>query len=533
MANWKVAPPIDKEREELVKKRFGDKKLVVLTGTSSGLGRKTAQALLRTGEYHVIGAVRDLDKMETVAELDGFDMNNFTPMYCELNSFESVREFCNKVHDFRLSKPIDRLVCNAGIYQPTLPYAKWSMDGHEQTMQCNFLSHFLMISLLLENMKDASDPRVIMVGSITGNDNTVGGGGVYPIADLKNLDGFRAGFTNPIAMADGYGFIGAKAYKDSKLCLMMMSNILHAKYNKLTGISFSSIYPGCIAESPLFREKRQWFRTYFPVFMKYITGGFVSEHEAGQRLFQVIHDPRCSKSGVYWSWNGGPREGRGMEALEKRGQISGGGGAGGGWDSIYENDQSAKVNNIELGIDLFRFSTDITRTEWPFAKAITSPCPTLKVIGAISQAMITREELKRMTERPGFNADGTPIKISTIKKTQVVADKVVGGFMKNTVGRVTRILSRRILGEVPETALTGSYQQQKKESEKVQSQPLVQTDSSIPAPILSVSESEQKSLADEISKQLFTDKVQQSAMKTDQELIEEVMKDKSSSISVA
>ena len=39
-----------------------------------------------------------------------------------------------------------------------------------------------------------------------------------------------------------------------------------------------------------------------------------------------------------------------MEALEKRGQISGGGGAGGGWDSIYENDQSAKVNNIELGI---------------------------------------------------------------------------------------------------------------------------------------------------------------------------------------
>ena len=35
------------------------KELVVLTGTSSGLGRKTAQALLRSGEYHVIGAVRE------------------------------------------------------------------------------------------------------------------------------------------------------------------------------------------------------------------------------------------------------------------------------------------------------------------------------------------------------------------------------------------------------------------------------------------------------------------------------------------
>ena len=84
----------------------------------------------------------------------------------------------------------------------------------------------------------------------------VGGGGVYPIADLHTLDGFRAGFTNPIAMADGYGYIGAKAYKDSKLCLMMMANLLHTKYHKLTGVAFSSMYPGCIAESPLFREKR-------------------------------------------------------------------------------------------------------------------------------------------------------------------------------------------------------------------------------------------------------------------------------------
>ena len=135
-------------------------------------------------------------------------------------------------------------------------------------------------------------------------------GGVYPIADLKQLEGLKAGARNPISMFDGYNFIGAKAYKDSKLCLMMLSNMLHDKYHKQTGIAFSSIYPGCIAESPLFREKRAWFRKYFPIFMKYITGGFVGEEEAGMRLFQVAHDPRCSKSGVYWSWNGGPREGR-------------------------------------------------------------------------------------------------------------------------------------------------------------------------------------------------------------------------------
>lgn len=150
---------------------------MILTGASSGLGRKTAQALLRSGEYHVIGAVRDLEKMEAVAEIDEFNMDNFTPMYCELNSFDSVRKFCHQINEFRMSKPIDRLVCNAGVYQPSLPYPKWSVDNHEQTMQINFLSHFLMISLLLPAlMESRNKPRVIMVGSVTGNDNTVGGG---------------------------------------------------------------------------------------------------------------------------------------------------------------------------------------------------------------------------------------------------------------------------------------------------------------------------------------------------------------------
>lgn len=483
---------------ELIEEKFGKRKLVVVTGTSSGLGRKAALALLRSGEYHVVGAVRDLDKMEAVAEIDGFDLDHFTPIQCELNSFASVREFCKNLDEFRMEKPLDRLICNAGVYQPTLDYAKWSVDNHEQTMQINFLSHFLMISKLLPSMMDSTDARVIMVGSVTGNDNTVGGGGVYPIADLHELEGFEKGFKNPIPMADGYGFIGAKAYKDSKLCLMMTANYLHYKYHKLTGVSFCSMYPGCIAESPLFREKREWFRTYFPIFMKFITGGFVGEHEAGQRLFQVAHDPRCSKSGVYWSWNGGPREGRGAEALEKGGQISGGGGAGGGWDSIFENDQSSKVLSIETATTLFDTSTAITGAEWPTLKQITSPCPTLKVIGAVTKGMVKRQELQRMREmgRPGMSDDelevmdkvielaedeerqaaaatATPkntsppvtkskpkAKFSKRQRVVMAADKVVGFVLSNTIGRVARLIGGKLLGKVPETAKSGSFHEE-------------------------------------------------------------------------
>jgi NAD(P)-dependent dehydrogenase (short-subunit alcohol dehydrogenase family) len=83
--------------------------------------------------------------MEAVAEVDGFPTDRFTVMHCDNNSFESVKKFCKDVDEFRMGKPLDRLICNAGVYQPSLPYPKWSKDNHEQTMQINYLSHFLMI----------------------------------------------------------------------------------------------------------------------------------------------------------------------------------------------------------------------------------------------------------------------------------------------------------------------------------------------------------------------------------------------------
>ena len=61
-------------------------------------------------------------------------------------------------------------------------------------------------------------------------------------------------------MLDGKEFNGAKAYKDAKLCNMMTVLELHRRYHVSTGVSFTSMYPGCIAETALFRQKRGWFR---------------------------------------------------------------------------------------------------------------------------------------------------------------------------------------------------------------------------------------------------------------------------------
>eukprot|EP00882_Tetradesmus_deserticola_P026216 GHRQ01028877.1.p1 GENE.GHRQ01028877.1~~GHRQ01028877.1.p1 ORF type:complete len:159 (-),score=44.61 GHRQ01028877.1:30-506(-) len=54
-------------------------------------------------------------------------------------------------------------------------------------------------------------------------------------------------------------------------------------------VLFSSLYPGCIAETGLFRNHVPVFKKLFPVFQKYVTKGYVSEEEAGKRLAQVCY----------------------------------------------------------------------------------------------------------------------------------------------------------------------------------------------------------------------------------------------------
>lgn len=416
------------------KRLFGDKKLAIITGTSSGLGKETAAQLLATGKYHVVGAVRDLEKMKKVAAEEGFDAKLFTPMEADLNDFTSVGKFVEELKEWKGSKAVDRLICNAGVYLPS-EEPSFSEDGIEQTAQVNYLSHFMLTSHLLEDLGKSPDPRCIFVGSVSANDNTLAGGGVYPKADLQELDGLKVGMKSPVSMLDGYNFDSHKAYKDSKLALMMLSNSLHHMYHKQTGIAFSSIYPGCMSESQLFRHKPEWFQKYFAACMKNLMGAHVSQEEAGKRLFQVAHDVRCAKSGIYWSWNQPASAGEG-----------------GGWDSIYEVEPSDKILDMEKSSDLFRYSAAVTGTRWPQANVPKSPCPTLKVIGAITAASNAKEDAKRMKVAGDGIVGGKTSKI--LAGTAKVADTLVG----NTIGRAGKLAQRLVLGAVPDKAKQGSFQ---------------------------------------------------------------------------
>ena len=283
---------------------------VLITGTTSGVGLNAVKALVDRG-WTVVTANRDPIRAAAAASSLGIPQERLHHLRIDLGDLESVRSGVETLVG-SLGFPIDALVVNAAVYKPRLKQPEWSPQGYEISMATNHLGHFLLIQLLLEELKKSIHPsrRVVILGTVTANSKELGGKIPIPApADLGDLAGFKAGFKAPIAMADGKPFKPGKAYKDSKLCNMITTQELHRRLHGSTGIVFSSLYPGCVADTPLFRNTPKAFQKIFPWFQKNITGGYVSQALAGERVAQVVADPEFAVSGVHWSW--GNRQSKG------------------------------------------------------------------------------------------------------------------------------------------------------------------------------------------------------------------------------
>ena len=291
------------------------KPTVVVTGASSGVGLEATRALVRRGWY-VVMACRNLLKAAEAARSLGIPEDSYTFLPIDLASMGSVRHF---VRSFRETfRPLDALVCNAAVYFPLLKEPLRSPEGYELSVATNHLGHFLLCNLMLEDLKKSPFPkkRLVILGTVTANPKELGGKIPIPAPpDLGDLKGFEDGFQAPIATIDGKKFKSGKAYKDSKLCNLLTMRELHRRYHEETGIIFSSLYPGCVATTALFRNHFPLFRIIFPWFQKNLTGGFVSEALAGDRVAAVVADDGFERSGVYWSW--GNRQKKGREAFEQ------------------------------------------------------------------------------------------------------------------------------------------------------------------------------------------------------------------------
>ena len=296
---------------------------VLITGTTSGVGLYATKSLVERG-WRVITANRSSLKAETAAFGIGLPVNRprqLKHIQIDLSDLESVRNGVKELLS-ELEEPLDALVCNAAVYLPRLRKPFRSPQGYEISMATNHFGHFLLIQLLLDNLRKSqrpvwlgnswgkAPPRIVILGTVTANYKELGGKIPIPApADLGDLSGFENGFLSPISMANGKKFKPGKAYKDSKLCNMITTQELHRRYMD-SPILFSSLYPGCVANTKLFRNTPKIFQFLFPWFQKLITGGFVSQDLAGRRVAQVVDDSQFGLSGVHWSWGNRQRKNR-------------------------------------------------------------------------------------------------------------------------------------------------------------------------------------------------------------------------------
>ncbi|KAI0412478.1 putative short-chain dehydrogenase [Xylaria grammica] len=199
-------------------------KVMLVTGSTSGIGVETVRALHLTGA-DVYMQARDLKKAQAVRDdiLKASEGNGkLDIVIMDLNSLKSIRD---GIRDF-LSKTqkLNVLINNAGVRNTPESQTE---DGFETQFGVNHLAHFLIFQLLQPVLLASSTPpfhsRVINVTSGAHRGSQIHFGN-------PNLDG---------------AYAPRLAYSQSKTANILMANQIERLYGSL-GIHGLSVHPGCI-----------------------------------------------------------------------------------------------------------------------------------------------------------------------------------------------------------------------------------------------------------------------------------------------
>lgn len=192
-----------------------DRQVILVTGSTSGLGQEVALRLGATGA-HVI--VHGRNRERGLAVVEGINRGPGSARFYQADfaSFAQVRDLAERI----LSEydRLDVLVNNAGV-GPSPNRRLTSEDGHELRLQVNYLSHFLLTRLLLPLLGESAPSRIINVASRTQS----------PI-DWEDV------------MLERGRFRGGRAYGQSKLAQIGFTFDLHEELDG-SGVLVNVLHP--------------------------------------------------------------------------------------------------------------------------------------------------------------------------------------------------------------------------------------------------------------------------------------------------
>jgi len=204
---------------------YGQARVALVTGSTSGLGREVALRLA-AGGAHVIVHGRDRERgLEVVSEIEaGGGSARF--YQADFASLAQVRRFAEAIlADY---DRLDVLVNNAGL--GSAPDERLlSEDGNELRFQVNYLSHFLLTDLLLPLLEKSAPSRIVNVSSLA---------------------------QRPIDFDDvmiEHDFSGGRAYAQSKLAQVMHTIDLDEELSG-KGILVNSLHPATYMPTGMVRR---------------------------------------------------------------------------------------------------------------------------------------------------------------------------------------------------------------------------------------------------------------------------------------
>lgn len=132
----------------------------LVTGANAGIGRAAARQLLALGHRVILGC-RDRERGgAAVAQLRGeMPSANVSLLLMDMSSQRSIREAAGRVDR------VDVLVHNAASFDVRAKARTVTDEGFETTWATNVLGPVLLTELLLPQLRDSKDPRVITVTS--------------------------------------------------------------------------------------------------------------------------------------------------------------------------------------------------------------------------------------------------------------------------------------------------------------------------------------------------------------------------------